>query len=546
MGPCDAADVRDSSGTSLPVGGGMNAVSGSVNSGNPPVHRARSVGGLTTWEYSEDSPVDTSRRTFILLAWFCLLGGLVYGYNLSLGGVLDALAEDYGIKDDDVKQALIQSAPVAGGLVFSPFCGWFADRYGRLRATVISCCIASVAAGVQVIGSSLPYILVVRFFLGVGVTTSCFVVPLYVCECAPPEKRGSLVALFQLSINIGFSLAFGVDLLVPWRVAVAVGCVPGIALIAINLLYVPESTRLLLERDVRGRLSKVHGLPSGGVSTDAVPLFDPAATSPEYAHPSPSKNEAENQYAPHAVGLVGYMLGFVLAILNNGIGGIILYGPQIAEEAGFGTHAGTIASVGIGGFCIVTVIIGIVIVDRVRRRPLLLLTVLIMVVTHGVLAAGLAWAHSWLKTVIVLVSTVVLVSAFQIGPGPLYFVIIAEIYPQSVRGWAMGVSMITVNAFNLVVSLTFLPSIHKLGTPVTLLYYAGLYTLCILFCALYLPETKDVDLDAVTGDARTVPQQQRILPTDAMAHGEIGRVSVLDAEVTEKTALLGGSRQTLE
>lgn len=203
-------------------------------------------------------------------------------------------------------------------------------------------------------------------------------------------------------------------------------------------------------------------------------------------------------------------IGIGLAVLQQitGINTVIYYSPTILQSAGFGSENAILSAVPIGIVNIVMTVVAIGLIDRVGRRPLLLVSLAGMVLS----IAGLGFVfQADAGGTLAVVCLVAYVASFAIGMGPIFWPLIAEIYPQHVRGEAMSVATASNWVANFAVAQTFPLLIAGIGSAATFWVYAGLGVLAIWFAITLVPETKDrtlEDLEAElvgAGDAEAPP-----------------------------------------
>jgi SP family galactose:H+ symporter-like MFS transporter len=173
--------------------------------------------------------------------------------------------------------------------------------------------------------------------------------------------------------------------------------------------------------------------------------------------------------------------------------------PKILQAAGFNSASGAIlATVGVGIVNVGMTILAMFLVDRVGRRPLLLIGIAGMILTLGVL--GLSFRVSNPSGQLAWIAVICLmgyVASFAISLGPIFWLLIAEIYPLKIRGLAEGTAATFNWASNLIVSLTFLTLIEKLGASSTFLLYAVASVASWLFAYYFVPETRGRTLEQI-------------------------------------------------
>ena len=195
------------------------------------------------------------------------------------------------------------------------------------------------------------------------------------------------------------------------------------------------------------------------------------------------------------------VVGIGLAIFQQvtGINTVIYYAPIIIQSAGIPSASGAIlTTAGIGVVNVLMTIVSMWLIDRVGRRPLLLTGITGMIVTLGVLgwafhSASAGGALAWLAVV----SIMIYVASFAISLGPIFWLLIAEIYPLKVRSSSEGLAATFNWGSNLVVSLTFLTLLKKIGAPQTFWLYALFAVGACLFSYYMVPETKGRTLEQI-------------------------------------------------
>ncbi len=194
-------------------------------------------------------------------------------------------------------------------------------------------------------------------------------------------------------------------------------------------------------------------------------------------------------------------MGIGLAVFQQvtGINTVIYYAPTIFEFAGFkSASAAILATAGVGVVNVIMTIVALLLLDRVGRRPLLLTGMAGMVISLTVL--GFAFQSQRMSSVlgpVAVISLMLYVGSFAIGLGPLFWLLISEIYPLKIRGLAMSLATVVNWGANLVVALTFLSLIEYLGRSGTFWLYAGVGLITWFFSFFFVPETKGRSLEEI-------------------------------------------------
>jgi len=295
----------------------------------------------------------------------------------------------------------------------------------------------------------------------IGIGIASLVEPLYISETAPPQIRGSVVSFNQLAITSGILIAYLVGFALSfsggWRLMLGLGAVPALPL-GLGMLFMPESPRWLVahdkEEEARGLLERID---------DSIDQDEGIRSIREAISQESGAPELLKRWLRPAL-----IVGIGLAVLQQitGVNTVIYYAPTIFHSTGFGGSASILGTVGVGVVNALLTVAAILLVDRVGRRPLLLVGLAGMVASLGVL--GLAFLLPGLSGIvgwIAIVSLALYKAFFAVGLEPVFWLLISEIYPQEVRGAAMSVASVGNWASNLLVSLTFLSLVGAIGRP---------------------------------------------------------------------------------
>lgn len=431
---------------------------------------------------------------FVLAAAvFAALGGLLFGYDTGvISGAVIFITKQFGLSA--FPEELVVSTVLVGAAVGALSGGRLADRFGRRRMLIVTSLIFIGGAIVCALCTSLGMLLAGRVIVGLGIGLSSTTVPVYISEVSPAGARGWQVSLFQLAITVGILAAYVVDYALSaseaWRWMLGLAVVPGLIL-GVGMLFMPETPRWLVKHgrqsDARAVLARIRG----AINVDAEIQEMESALS----H-STVRGRWSDLWAPTVRGAL--LVGVGLAIFQQitGINTVIYYAPTIIQSAGIPSASGAIlATAGIGVVNVIMTIVSMWLIDRVGRRPLLLVGTAGMIVTLGVLGAVFALYHglAWLAVVCLMAY----VASFAISLGPIFWLLISEIYPLKIRGLAEGAAAATNWGANLLVSLTFLTLIHALGPARTFWLYGLLAIGSWLFSYYLVPETKGRTLEEI-------------------------------------------------
>jgi sugar porter (SP) family MFS transporter len=425
------------------------------------------------------------------------LGGLLFGYDTGVvSGALLFLKNEFGGLSS-FQQELVTSLLLVGAMIGAFGAGKVADRVGR-RPTILITAVVFVAGVLLAAFTPTFWTLVVaRVVIGLAVGSASMTVPLYIGEVAPPRIRGALVSLNQLAITSGIVVSYLVDYglasTANWRLMFGLAAIPAVMLF-VGMLTQRESPHWLIrqgrEDDARGVLLRLRD----GSDIDA----EVAEVKEVAAHKVSARDLLARGVRP------ALWLGILLAVFQQitGINTVIYYAPTLLAGAGLGNNASLLANVGIGAVNVGMTIVAIRLVDRTGRRPLLLTG------TAGMAAGMIITALAFLggdqlhgaAAYIAIVGLLIYTGSFAVGLGPVFWLMIAEIYPLRIRGQAMSVATIANWGANFVVTISFLTLLHAISPKGVFFMFAFLTLVALAYFTKRVPETKQRSLQEIERD----------------------------------------------
>jgi SP family galactose:H+ symporter-like MFS transporter len=428
------------------------------------------------------------------------LGGMLFGYDIGvISGAILFVQKQFSLSAR--MEEIVVSSVLLGSLAGAAAGGVLADRLGR-RSLLIAAAIVFGLGGVGAAAApSTALLIFARVVAGVAIGVASFVAPLYISEIAPVKIRGKLVSINQLAITIGIVISYLVDYAFAgsgeWRWMFAVAVVPAAAF-GVGLIFIPDSPRWLAGR---GRLDQARAVLKKIRNPDQV-ASELSAIQESLGRQKGNWSELWSPVLRSAM-IVG--IGLAIAQQITGINTVIYYAPTIFKFAGLtSSSAAILASVGVGLVNVVLTVVAMQLIDRVGRRPLLLISLAGMAVSLALL--GLAFSLPQFKSVLGWVSIgslMAFVGSYAVGLGPVFWLILSEIYPLRIRGRAMSVGTAVNWTGNLLVALTFLTLTKALGKPGTFWLF-GVVTIAAWFFAFFLvPETKGKTLEQIEAYMRT-------------------------------------------
>jgi sugar porter (SP) family MFS transporter len=431
-----------------------------------------------------------------LAAISAALGGLLFGYDTGvISGAELFFSKDFGLSTFALE--VIVSGVLAGAAIGALIGGRLADLFGRRKLLIATAIIFALGAVLCALATTASILVIGRIIVGFGIGLSSSGVPVYISEVAPANARGWQVSLFQLAITVGILLAYLVDYafaqIQGWRWMFGVSIVPA-AIFGVSMFFLPESPRWLLRRGEREKalsmLARVRG--TSEVHSELQEIEESLTRAPE-------SGKFSDLFAPSI--RPALIVGIGLAIFQQitGINTVIYYAPIIIQSAGISTASGAIlATAGIGVVNVLVTILSMWLIDRKGRRPLLLVGIAGMAITLAVLGfvfrmSNQSSATAWLAVI----SLMAYVGSFAISLGPIFWLLISEIYPLKIRNSAEGLAATFNWGANLLITLTFLTLVEKLGPSGTFWIYGISAIAAGVFSYFYVPETKGRSLEEI-------------------------------------------------
>jgi sugar porter (SP) family MFS transporter len=436
---------------------------------------------------------------FFLVVAVASLGGLLFGFDTGvISGALLFIKSDFALTP--TMQGIVTSMVLVGAVGGAAAGGPLTDRFGRRPVIIAMAVLFTVGSLLSAAAPSVAILLLARLLLGIAIGTASMLTPLYLSEMAPAEKRGAVVSLNQFCITLGILASYLVDFAFAdapgnWRWMLGIGAIPGLML-GVGMAALPESPRWLAGQGRFDQAARVLRALRGRheVEDELVGLRRDI-----------SAEQGESSLralltAPRA--RVPLIVGIGLAVFQQitGINTVIYYAPSIFKEAGFQSNSAAIlATVGIGVVNVLMTVVALLLLDQAGRRKLLLTGLAIMTICLVAIAIAFAVGTQTLGG-ITAVALAAYVGGFAIGLGPIFWLIIAEIFPLAYRGRGMSLASMANWGSNLVVALVFLDLIRLLTPAGAFGLFAFLTLLAIGFAWRFVPETRGRSLEDIESD----------------------------------------------
>ena len=455
-------------------------------------------------------PPSTNQGSIVYLTFLSAvsaLGGLLFGFDtVVISGTIKPVVEQFALSD--AQTGLFVSSALLGCAIGAAFAGLVADRFGRKPTLGLSSLLLLLSAAGCAIAWSFPSLVFFRWIGGVGVGVASMVCPLYISETSPPNLRGRLVSLFQFAITIGILMAYfsnyGLAALAEnlrggtgliswmfgdqfWRGMFLAEAVPGVVFCALCLV-IPETPRYLVSKGRQPEALSILSRINGTAQAQQILAEISAAISHE-------TGKLGDLFAPGFRRAL--LVALFLAVFSelSGVTVVLYYGPAILDQAGvqLGEALGGLAIIGFVN--VIFTVIALLYIDKVGRRPLLLVGTIGCVLCLLGLAAVFYLGQQSATLFVLLFCGFMAFFAFSIGP--IKWVVISEIFPTRIRGRAVAIATFGVWAVDTVYNYLF-PVLQPLLSTAGIFLIFGLILIPqIIFVLWFMPETKGRSLEEI-------------------------------------------------
>jgi sugar porter (SP) family MFS transporter len=491
----------------------------------------------------------------VFISFIVALGGFLLGFDSAvISGAVGGISLYFDMTDWELGFSV--GCVIFGAMAGNILAGPLSDTYGRKRILIITAVLFTISASWSALATSYATFIIARIIGGIGIGGAILIAPIYIAEVAPAKLRGSLVSLNQLNIVLGISVAYFSNYFLKdiegesWRWMLGVEAIPAF-IYFIALFTVPRSPRWLIQKLNLVEIAEKILIKIGGKEY--------ALSTIEEIQRGMAKKEEKGSISQmfssriRTIIIIAFGIAFFQQI--TGINAIFYYAPTIFEQAGGSTDSSFLQAIVVGLTNLVFTLVAIRLIDRLGRKPLLIIGTAAMTIaltmatlsfnnaTYNVNKGTLEKVqntevmnamialkgmtfdsqqklfnslqplltvdqlHEFKRTevknfisinaTLVLIAILIYVAAFAISLGPVMWTLLSEIFPGNIKGIAISV----VGFFNSLVSYTvtqFFPwELTNLGPTITFGIYASMALLSLFFVMKYVIETKGKSLEEI-------------------------------------------------
>ncbi|MBN2519134.1 MAG: sugar porter family MFS transporter [Bacteroidales bacterium] len=509
----------------------------------------------------------TNTAYIIKVTLIVALGGFLMGFDASvISGVIKFIEPHFDLSKIQLGWAV--SCLTLTSTLAMMVSGPLSDNYGRKKILVFASILYAISAILSAIAPTFSFLIIARMIGGLGVGASLIIAPMYIAEISPPKIRGRMVSFNQLNIVLGISVAFFTNYLIlklsqsnaswaqtlkfddyNWRWMLGLETLPAVLYFG-SLFFVPESPRWLAMKGQFDNAFKIMNKASSK-ETAEIEFNNLKQNISESGHKN--KIPFSELFKP-SLKLV-LIIGIVVAITQQitGINSVFFYAPMIFEQSGIGTDASFSQAILVGLTNLIFTLVAIWLIDKLGRKPLLIIGLTGIIISMLVLAGGFKAATYQINDIqsieisdnalieklkpiegklfkndvefknslvdvlgennakanesviiaksinmnplLILFGIIGFVASFAISIGPVMWVLFSELFPNYIRGLAISFIGFINSAISFSVQLVFPWELAVLGNSLTFLIYGIFGAVGLVFILIYLPETKGKSLE---------------------------------------------------
>ena len=432
--------------------------------------------------------------------FFGALGGLLFGYDTGvISGAILFISKQLTLTK--WQEGWVVSAVLVGAILGAAVIGPMSDRFGRKKLLLLSSIIFLVGAVWSGLAPDFAHLVASRIVLGLAVGGASSLIPTYLSEMAPADKRGGVASLFQMMIMTGILVAYISNYLLQdftfgWRIMLALAAVPALALF-FGGLVLPESPRYLVRQGDNEAARKVLAMFSKDEKMVEAELGDIELQA------AAKTGGLSDLFGPLSRPVLIMAMGLAIFQQTMGCNTVLYYAPTIFTDIGFGVSAALMAHIGIGIFNVIVTWVAVMIMDKIDRKKMLIygawgMGISLILMSVGMQLSGTGKFGSYLAAI----ALTIYIAFFSATWGPVMWVMIGESFPLNIRGLGNSFGAVVNWTANTIVSLTFPPLLSAFGTGNLFYLYAVMCFISIWFVHKFTIETRGRSLEQIEASLR--------------------------------------------
>ncbi|MCC7668972.1 MULTISPECIES: sugar porter family MFS transporter [Leuconostoc] len=432
--------------------------------------------------------------------FFGALGGLLFGYDTGvISGAILFISKQLTLTK--WQEGWVVSAVLVGAILGAAVIGPMSDRFGRKKLLLLSSIIFLVGAVWSGLAPDFAHLVASRIVLGLAVGGASSLIPTYLSEMAPADKRGGVASLFQMMIMTGILVAYISnyllqDLTFGWRIMLALAALPALALF-FGGLVLPESPRYLVRRGDNEAAREVLAMFSKDEKMVEAELGDIELQA------AAKTGGLSDLFGPLSRPVLIMAMGLAIFQQTMGCNTVLYYAPTIFTDIGFGVSAALMAHIGIGIFNVIVTWVAVMIMDKIDRKKMLIygawgMGISLILMSVGMQLSGTGKFGSYLAAI----ALTIYIAFFSATWGPVMWVMIGESFPLNIRGLGNSFGAVVNWTANTIVSLTFPPLLSAFGTGNLFYLYAVMCFISIWFVHKFTIETRGRSLEQIEASLR--------------------------------------------
>ena len=503
-------------------------------------------------------------KKIAFIAFVVSLGGFLFGFDAGIiSGVMSFASPEFNL--DDIQSGWVVSSPSFAAMIAMLFSGRLSDKIGRKKILLYVAFLYAISAVLSALATSYEMLYIARMIGGLAFGAALVLAPMYIAEVSTAKNRGKLVAIQQLNIVLGFFAAFLSNYFFNiyntpestfltdtnvWRWMLGVELIPAL-LYFIALFFVPKSPRWLFLKEkveeAKKVLYQIHGKKIAEIEIDLI---------------KENTDSEENKTKVNILELIKpslrflFVVGLVVGILQQitGINAVYFYATSIFKQTGIGTDAAFSSGILLSSITVVFTLISMYLIDRVGRRPLLLvgtlgISISLLLCAYGFnkatyklssekietltfegseklqIVADKAYtfdvdfknelkailgnqvyskndgeileAATTINATLILIGILGFIACFAFSLGPVMWVLLSELYPLKYRGLAIGIIAFVNSLISSVIQLIFPWELSNLGNAMSFFLFGIVALVGFFVMVKIVPETKGKSLEEI-------------------------------------------------